>query len=211
MVFKKGNTFGTLNRGIKRSDITKEKLRKYHTGKKANIKTKEKMKISHLGEKNAMFNKRRQDLSKYNQNRKGKTDEEIYGKKKAERKKEKQKKSMTGKPSPKGMLNKNHKEETKLKQRLKAIDYIKSARGYISPNIGKYERQILDELELALNKKIIRQYKIRGYFVDGYIPELNAVFEVDENGHKYQRERDKKREKEIKKELNCNFIRIKDY
>jgi very-short-patch-repair endonuclease len=75
---------------------------------------------------------------------------------------------------------------------------------------GTHEKQILDELELSIGYKIIRQYAIKGYFLDGYIPELNLVIEIDEEHHKRQKEKDKERENNIKKELNCKFIRIDD-
>jgi len=77
-------------------------------------------------------------------------------------------------------------------------------------SLGKNEKRILDELELSIESKIIRQYPICGYFLDGYCKDLNISFEVDEIGHKYHKEKDKIRQKEIMKELNCDFIRIKD-
>jgi len=79
------------------------------------------------------------------------------------------------------------------------------------PLIGKNETFILDLIEQQENIKIERQYKIGGYFVDGYCKELNIVFEVDEIYHKKQKEKDKTREDYIKEKLNCKFIRIKDY
>jgi len=81
-------------------------------------------------------------------------------------------------------------------------------------SIGKNEKQILDELELSLGYKIKRQYQVIGYFLDGYISKLNLAIEIDENNHfdinKILSFKDKKRQLEIEKELNCNFIRIKD-
>jgi len=47
-----------------------------------------------------------------------------------------------------------------------------------------------------------------GYWVDGYDKKNNTVYEFDEEFHKYQTEKDKKRQKEIKKILECKFIRI---
>jgi len=114
--------------------------------------------------------------------RKGKTYMEIYGEKRTKEIK-----------------------ELKRNIRLKQIKENNS-----SLQIGKHEQQILDELELSNNIKIIRQYTTCGYIVDGYIDELNLCIEVDENFHKYQQEKDKIRENNIKEELKCKFLRIKD-
>ncbi len=76
--------------------------------------------------------------------------------------------------------------------------------------LGKNEKQILDELEKLFNYKIIRQYEIIGYILDGYIPEINLAIEVDEPFHKNQVEKDKIREQNIIDELECKFLRIKD-
>lgn len=78
-------------------------------------------------------------------------------------------------------------------------------------NIGKNEKRILDELELSFGYKIIRQYPIKGYFLDGYIPELNLALEIDEKFHERRKEKDKIKQENIQKELNCDFIRILDY
>jgi len=53
-----------------------------------------------------------------------------------------------------------------------------------------------------------------GYFVDYYEPNLNIVIEWDENSH-YNidgnlREKDKRREEEIKSYLKCKLLRIKE-
>jgi len=47
-----------------------------------------------------------------------------------------------------------------------------------------------------------------GYWVDGYDKKNNTVYEFDEEFHKYQTEKDEIRQKEIKKILECKFIRI---
>lgn len=97
---------------------------------------------------------------------------------------------------------------TKQKIRIKMINHIKNTKGNIHPNVGKNEIQLLDEFELSNNIKLIRQYEILGYFVDGYCEDLNLVVEIDERVK--IKERDIRREKEIIKELNCDFIRVKD-
>lgn len=102
--------------------------------------------------------------------------------------------------------------ETRRKIRKHRIEEIKK-NGYIS-QIGKNEKQYLDEIELSLGYKIIRQFLICDYFVDGYIPELNLVIEIDEKHHfdidGNRKLKDIQRQKDIEKELNCKFIRIND-
>jgi hypothetical protein len=100
-------------------------------------------------------------------------------------------------------------DETKLKMRISALKYIKEICGNICPHIGHNEKAILDKLEQELNQKIIRQYSVEGYFVDGYIPKLNIIIEIDEVPK--NKERDIKRQQIIENKLNCKFIRIKDY
>lgn len=103
--------------------------------------------------------------------------------------------------------------EYKKNQRLAAINYIKSFGNGISPRIGKQEKQILDILEKKYQFKIQRQFHVIGFFLDGYIPELNLAIEVDEfhhfniDGNLYSY--DIKRQKEIQEELGCKFLRIK--
>jgi very-short-patch-repair endonuclease len=95
--------------------------------------------------------------------------------------------------------------------RESAFNYASKIGGFICPRIGSNESQILDNLEHELGVKILRQYKIGGYFLDGYIPEMDLAIEVDEKHHQYQTEKDKQREEFIKSELKCQFLRIKDY
>ena len=80
----------------------------------------------------------------------------------------------------------------------------------IMPCIGKHETKILDLIEKVHNIKILRQHKTCGYFLDGYCKELNLAIEVDEPFHNKpeQLKKDNYREKQIKNELNCQFLRI---
>ncbi len=111
-----------------------------------------------------------------------------------------------GKQYRKGQHNSNI---TKQKMRTSAFEYAKKISDIICPRIGNNEKQILDILEQEINYKILRQYKCEGYFIDGYIPELNLAIEVDERPK--NKERDIERENIIKNKLNCKFLRIKDY
>ena len=65
-------------------------------------------------------------------------------------------------------------------------------------------------LEKVINHKILRDYHIAGRWVDGYIPELNVVIEVDEEYHKNREIEDYLRDKNIKEQLNCKIIRINE-
>jgi len=115
-------------------------------------------------------------------NRKGKSYEEMYGKEKT--------------------------KEIKMKQRISAINYINNHSKGIQPHLGRNEKDFLDEVELSNNIKLVRQYEVLGYFVDGYCEELNIVVEIDERPKTH--ERDIERENNIIKELNCKFLRIRD-
>jgi len=76
---------------------------------------------------------------------------------------------------------------------------------------GKNETKILDKIEKNFSIKLERQYYIAGKYVDGYDKDNNIVYEVDENYHNHFKVQDIIREDKIKKELNCNFVRIKDF
>lgn len=101
----------------------------------------------------------------------------------------------------------HHTSTFKKQQRIKRQNYIKSVGGI--PQLGKNEKFILDSIAKSNNIKIIRQYSINGYWVDGYCKKTNTVYEIDERPK--NRERDIIREKEIKNELKCIFVRINDY
>ena len=108
-------------------------------------------------------------------------------------------------------LGKTHSIEHKEKQRISAIKRIERQKlnGLpLTPCIGNYETQILDNLEYCFGYTISRQYKTNGYFLDGYCPMLNLAIEVDEGFHNSKIEKDMLRQKEIEKELNCKFLRI---
>ena len=101
--------------------------------------------------------------------------------------------------------------ETRKKQRISRIKYIEKIKNKgqpIHPNVGTYEIHILNSLEKLIGFNIIRQYRVAGYFLDGYCPTLNMAIEVDEPKHKYKKERDVERQKNIVNELGCNFFRI---
>lgn len=102
--------------------------------------------------------------------------------------------------------------EVKEKQREARLKQISELGGDLQ--LGRNEKEILDNVENILGYKILRDFKIIGYKPDGYIKELNLIIEIDEKHHftkegKYK-ENDVKRQKLIENELSCKFLRIKD-
>ena len=99
-------------------------------------------------------------------------------------------------------------EETKKKMSISAIKYMKKmGRSSLQPNIGKFEKLFLDNLEKCIGFKILRQYNMGSFFVDGFCSTLNLVIEVNEiYHHQYKKSYDKRRKAEIKRNFNCNFI-----
>lgn len=98
--------------------------------------------------------------------------------------------------------------ETRQKLRLSMIRYVETVCKKVTPNLGKNEKRILDELERTINYQIVRQFRVLGYFLDGYVEELNLAIEVDEKPKTSQR--DTQREENIRNALNCEFLRIND-
>jgi very-short-patch-repair endonuclease len=76
--------------------------------------------------------------------------------------------------------------------------------------VGKNENEILEQIEFETNVILKRNYFVDKYFIDGYDIKNNIAYEVDEEHHKFQIEKDKVREDEIKNILNCDFVRIRD-
>ena len=79
---------------------------------------------------------------------------------------------------------------------------INSRRPEIS--FGEELKDYLNEL----NYSVITQKSVLKYRIDFYIPELNIAIEYDEEQHKYNTEKDNKRQNEIQNILKCKFIRI---
>lgn len=77
--------------------------------------------------------------------------------------------------------------------------------------LGHDEKRVLDQIERQTGCKLIRQFPVAGYFVDGYDPIKNVAYERDERGHKYKVIEDAIREDNIKAVLGCKFIRIKEW
>jgi len=203
---QKGKTYEEMY-GIERAGELRQISSKAHKGKPAWNKgvpmaeeSKEKSRKSHLGYKPSEETKRKQS-------------EAAMGRIVSEEARHKQ--SMAKKDKPSKLKGRTFEEIHGLEQaselREKIAKRIQKS-GYPFPSMR--ETMILNELEIKYNTKIIRQYRVCGYFVDGYSPELNVAFEIDEKHHfnfdGTRKEIDIKRQKNIENKLKCKFIRIKD-
>jgi len=103
---------------------------------------------------------------------------------------------------------------TRRKQRVAAIRYMRHIRGTLPTNVGKNETILLNNQSNFVGKEILRQYELPelGYVVDGYCPETNTVYEVYEKHHRQNKRIaiDAHREKEIKNKLKCEFVILWD-
>lgn len=74
---------------------------------------------------------------------------------------------------------------------------------------GLQEETALKTIEQILGITLIRQFKVGKYLIDGYDPETNTAYEIDEPHHKSKLVKDKLRQEFIENELKCTFKRIK--
>lgn len=63
---------------------------------------------------------------------------------------------------------------------------------------------ILDKMGI----EIVRQFKVLNYKIDFYIPEYKLAIEYDEEQHRFSVKSDAKRMDDIRKEIDCKFIRL---
>ena len=71
------------------------------------------------------------------------------------------------------------------------------------------EESSLKTIEQLLGISLIRQYKCLDYRIDGYHPETNTAYEIDEPEHKGKEKQDAERQSRIEAVLGCKFVRIK--
>ncbi|ELA6140492.1 TPA: DUF559 domain-containing protein [Escherichia coli] len=70
------------------------------------------------------------------------------------------------------------------------------------------EKIALNTIEQVLGVKLLRQYPVLNYRIDGYDPVNNIAYEIDEPEHKYKKEQDEIRQRRIENELGCKFVRV---
>lgn len=120
----------------------------------------------------------------------------------------------------KTFVGKKHTEDTKLKMRIAALNYLEEAKGQLMPRYNKQSIPVIEAYGKKHGYKFMHaenggEYFIRelGYFLDAYDPIQNIALEVDEKHHFDNngeiRERDLERQKQIENLLGCTFIRIK--
>lgn len=107
----------------------------------------------------------------------------------------------------------NRTPEKRLKFREMKIAYIEKTKlkGLpVHPTVGFQEKAILDRLEEYFCYPIHRQYKVGGFFLDGYCSALRLAIEIDEPYHKgtRQREKDLIRDTFLQERSGINTIRI---
>jgi hypothetical protein len=179
------------------------------TGKKHTIQSRQKMRKSKLGEKNNRFGKKHTK----------KSIEKIKASNNTEEILKIQKEKHSGKNNY--WFGKHHSEETKRKLRLSTIERLKKTFGSgACPSYNPKACKIIDDygkkngynFQHALNGGEFYIENL-GYWVDGYDKEKNIVIEVDEHHHfdalGNLKRNDILRQKQIKKSLQCKFIRIK--
>ena len=71
------------------------------------------------------------------------------------------------------------------------------------------EESSLKTIEQLLGISLIRQYKCLNYRIDGYHPETNTAYEIDEPEHRGKEKKDAERQSRIEAVLGCKFVRIK--
>lgn len=71
------------------------------------------------------------------------------------------------------------------------------------------EEASLKTIEQLLGVKLIRQYKVLSYRLDGYDPDTNTAYEIDEPAHRSKTKQDSIRQSKIENVLGCKFVRIK--
>jgi len=103
-------------------------------------------------------------------------------------------------------------DDIKRKLREAMIRYIEKTKNVkFSPNVGRYEQDLLEQLEIVSGFKIEKRC-LGGYFPDGYIKELNLIIELDEAAHDNisMIEQHQKRQQYLMDTFNCKFFRVKE-
>jgi hypothetical protein len=188
--------------GLKRSKESVEKRASQLRGKKRPKEVIEKIRIANTGQKRTEETKQKIRDARANQVITEETKEKL-------RQKMMGNQYRTGKPDS---------DEVRKQKRLTAIERTEKMgiEGYW-PNYNQKGCKIIDEygVENGYNFQHAEnggEYHIKelGYWVDGYDKENNVVIEYYEEAHKYTKEKDDRRKKEIEDYLGCKFIVINE-
>lgn len=189
---------GLAQKGTKKQPLSEEHKQRLSSFRKGKPSPRKGVKLS---------NKTKQKISLAF---KGKTYEELHGIEKANLIKEKQSIALKGK---------KHTDACKIKHRIKRIEQIEKNYGICYPNYNQKACEIFKSFD-EINKTSGRyamygngEYQIEelGYFPDYFNETLKIIIEIDENNHKYRKEKDLIRENEIKKFYpGFKFLRFKD-
>ncbi len=123
-------------------------------------------------------------------------------------------------PEPKKTwLGRTHTSNTKKKQRISTLEYLKNTKAQISPRYNIRSIELIENYAKMHNLNFQHaenggEFHIKelGYFLDAYDSQKNVVLEIDESHHYKNgklRDSDILRQKEIVDFLKCDFIRIK--
>lgn len=82
---------------------------------------------------------------------------------------------------------------------------------HINNSRGVREKSALDTIEQLLGIKLIRQFQVGGFRIDGYDVDNKIAYEIDEDQHRSIKhsQHDVLRQKFIEDQLGCTFKRIK--
>lgn len=177
-----------LTKGHGNSKTWREGHRPWNKGRSTPEETRKKQSLARLGK----------TFSPHSEETRSKISKTLLGHTVLTQTREKLSKAHSGK-----VLSEDHKKNI----RLSTIAYIEQCEGPMRPRSGRHEYELLNKQELIDHCKIVRQYHLKklGYFVDGYCPETNTVYEVYEPWHRDSLEKDEQRENEIRNHLKCNF------
>ena len=80
----------------------------------------------------------------------------------------------------------------------------------IRVSLGARERDCLATIEQVLNIKLLRQYAVGNYRIDGYDPLTKTAYEIDEDQHLSlnHSQADDERQTYIQTHLGCKFVRV---
>lgn len=115
-----------------------------------------------------------------------------------------------------GKVHPNSLPENREKFRKLHHDRVISRCGQITPNYNPIACKLFNEINQELGWNGLHaenggEFKVRGWFLDYYEPNLNIVIEYDENHHTRtkRKEKDIIKESEVIESLGCKFYRIK--